>query len=47
MEQGEFRENRHSDGCTLLTYVDKMCLAFYVSGPIWINFGTCDAHKNI
>ena len=47
MEQGEFRENRLSDGCTLLTGVNEICLTFHVSGPIWINFATGDAHKNL
>ena len=47
MEQGKFRENRISDGYTLLTGVNAIGRTFYVSGPIWINFGTGDAQKNL
>jgi hypothetical protein len=36
-----------SDGCTLLTGVNEICLKFYVSGPIWIKFDTGDAQKNL
>jgi hypothetical protein len=47
VDQGEFRENRFTESCTLLTGEKEFCLTFYVSGPIWINFGTGDAQKNL
>jgi len=42
-----FHKNRLSDCCTFRTSGNEICLTFYVSGPIWINVGTGDAHKNL
>jgi len=34
-------------GLPFLTRVNGVCLTSYVSGPIWVNFATGDAHKNL